>query len=325
MRRGPPGFTLVELLVVIAIIGVLIALLLPAVQVAREAARRTQCLNNFRQLGIAMHNHEGAKGTLPPYIPASGASNNGTWAHLILDYLEQGIAAQLYENWGGTDQSVGGNTAIAGRAPRYSDEPNLSNIARRKFSSLTCPSDIPTRLPPSLMTKHNYTINIGNTGHQQGTLNGVPFTGAPFGRGKFVGDYEITTPGGWLVRPSKGTPFREIEDGLSNTMCMGEILQGRDVDLRGLIWQIISLTTAYVPPNSTIPDNFNGSCNNQPQVNLPCLNGGGSVITAHRSRHPGGVQVLMCDASARFISNTININTWRALGDSYGGVPVNGD
>ena len=100
MRRTRSGFTLVELLVVIAIIGILIALLLPAVQAARESARRSQCSNNLKQLGVAMHNYHDAKKTLPPWN--GGNCCNGTWLHLIPPYLELEALVEDYQNWGAT-------------------------------------------------------------------------------------------------------------------------------------------------------------------------------------------------------------------------------
>jgi prepilin-type processing-associated H-X9-DG protein len=254
------------------------------------------------------------------------------WVHLLFDYLEQENAAQVYENWGGNDLSLNINPALNGapgaatRAPRYQDRANFEHIASKFFKTLLCPSDTPVVHTTTGMTKHNYTINVGTVGHSQAPngLNGVPFQGAPFRNpGRFVNSdpaVTIVTPGGWLVRPMKGNPSSEILDGLSNTVCMGELLAGADVDLRGLIWQIISIVTAYVPPNSPIPDNFGGSCVNQPELNLPCRNGGGSVIHAHRSRHPGGVQILMCDGSARFVRQSIAIDTWRGIANSRGGV-----
>ena len=96
MRKASRGFTLVELLVVIAIIGVLVALLLPAVQSAREAARRSQCLNNLKQLGLALHNHHDSQQMLPPMWGLNG--EYGTWAMPTLDYLEQQNLAGLYQN-----------------------------------------------------------------------------------------------------------------------------------------------------------------------------------------------------------------------------------
>jgi prepilin-type N-terminal cleavage/methylation domain-containing protein len=151
MRRARFGFTLVELLVVIAIIGILIALLLPAVQAAREAARRSQCLNNLKQLGIAMHNYHDAKKWLPP-----GKGPNpccwGTWVPITLPYIEQEGVAELYVNWGGDDST----------GPRYSAAPNTTNVTNKRFATLTCPSDQPNK-PFGNLTNHNYSVNFGTT------------------------------------------------------------------------------------------------------------------------------------------------------------------
>jgi prepilin-type N-terminal cleavage/methylation domain-containing protein len=167
MRIHRAAFTLVELLVVIAIIGILIALLLPAVQAAREAARRSQCLNNLKQLGVGVHNYHDSKRYFPP---GKIACCWGTWQPAILPYLEQEAVAELYQNFGGDDTT----------GPRYSTAPNTTNVCIKRFPTLTCPSDLPNA-PFSNLTNHNYAVNFGNTGHaQQTTLNGVKFGGAPF-------------------------------------------------------------------------------------------------------------------------------------------------
>src|SRR5688500_5609597 len=158
MRRIK-GFTLVELLVVIAIIGILIALLLPAVQAARESARRSQCLNNLKQLGLAMQNHHGAKKTLPAWRGWGGGSN-GTWAHLVLDYLEQESLAGLYENWGGNDSSQNVSSPPPPYpAPRAGWTPNDQNVSSKRIATLTCPSDQPntplTSTAGFKLTSHN--------------------------------------------------------------------------------------------------------------------------------------------------------------------------
>src|SRR5688500_16646333 len=264
MRRIK-GFTLVELLVVIAIIGILIALLLPAVQAAREAARRSQCLNNLKQLGLAMHNHHDSKKALPP--TGSGCCN-GTWQHLVLDFMEQENLGSLYQNWGGASTTL-----------RYGAEPNRSNLARKRIPTLTCPSDTPNA-PIQDMTNHNYNVNLGNTArHQQATLNGVRFGGAPFNQiGKFIyvstdPSHTTTTPGGFVVRPQKGNPFNDIIDGLSNTLMMAEVIQGTGADLRGFSWWGPGAGfNTHRPPNSPIRDNVDQNCNHQPQLNLPCMN-----------------------------------------------------
>jgi prepilin-type N-terminal cleavage/methylation domain-containing protein/prepilin-type processing-associated H-X9-DG protein len=318
MRSRKSGFTLVELLVVIAIIGILIALLLPAVQAAREAARRSQCLNNIKQIGLAMHNYHDSRGTLPPGAAASRDSAgvvtanccNGTWQVLVLEYMEQGNAANLYQNWGG-----------AAPGPRYSASPNTTNVTQKRFASLTCPSDLPNT-PTGSMTNHNYAANYGNTTFGQGTYGGVTFAGAPFGRATFVSPDPTVlteTPGGYMVQPQKGKPFTEMLDGLSNTMLVGEVLQGQGGDLRGFMWwQDAAGFQAYTSPNSPLPDQIYSStyCNNKPELNLPCIVG--SALFASRSRHPGGVQVGMADGSSRFVQQNISINVWRGASTSRG-------
>ncbi len=292
--RRTRGFTLIELLVVIAIIAILIALLLPAVQQAREAARRTQCKNNLKQIGIGMHNYHDTYRSFP-----AGRYNCcwGTWQVALLPYLEQKNMFDLYQNFGGNDAS----------GPRYGGAPNTTNVTNNRIASLTCPSDTPNS-PIADITSHNYAANYGNTGYaQQGTLNGVSFGGAPFANFS-TGYYGL----------------RDILDGTSNTLLVAEVLQGFGSDLRGFTWwgDASSMTT-YNGPNSTIPDRIYSSsyCVNRPQLNLPCAVSTSSEPTmfASRSRHPGGVQVVLCDGSARFVSENISIDTWRAYGTTHGG------
>jgi prepilin-type N-terminal cleavage/methylation domain-containing protein len=167
MKSQRHAFTLVELLVVIAIIGVLVALLLPAVQAAREAARRSQCSNNLKQLGIAFHNHHDVKGGLPA---GRAACCWGTWIVPTMPYLELKNVSDLYQNWGGTDTT----------GPRYGAAPNTTNVTQKRYSVLSCPSDQWTA-PIGNITSHNYAVNFGNTGHaQQANRNGVIFADAPF-------------------------------------------------------------------------------------------------------------------------------------------------
>ena len=319
MRRTSKGFTLVELLVVIAIIGILIALLLPAVQAAREAARRNQCLNNLKQLGIAMHNHHDVKQHLPP---KSSGCCFGTWQHLILTFMEQDNIGSLYQNWGGTDTSPGGT----GTPPRYGGAPNNTNVGQKRIETLTCPSDTPNA-PISSITSHNYLVNLGNTNEGQGTFNSVTFEGAPFQAAKFLSpDTTITTvtPGGWIVRPQIGNNFNTVLDGLSNTILLAEVLQGTGSDLRGFSWWANSAGfTAHNPPNTPLPDNVAQNCTSLPKLNLPCaIASGGNNMLASRSRHPGGVQVVMGDGSGRFVRQTVAINIWRAASTSRGREPT---
>jgi prepilin-type N-terminal cleavage/methylation domain-containing protein len=341
MRRTSSGFTLVELLVVIAIIGILIALLLPAVQAARESARRSQCLNNLKQMGLAMQNHHDSKKSLPPWKSASGGSN-GTWAHLVLDYMEQESLASLYENWGGTDTSAHISGTPPYPAPRYGWHPNADNVTSKRLGTLTCPTDAQPNTPLTStngfpLTSHNYAVNLGTTSVLQADFGGVLFRGAPFTDGVFLSNnagVTTVTPGGWLVRPQRGVLFNDVVDGLSNTLMVAELLQGQRADLRGMIWfDAGGFITTYLPPNSTVPDNVNQGCNNQPRLNLPCIqaanqprsNPPNPTMHAARSRHPGGVQVVLCDGSSRFVRQNISINTWRALSTTRGGEAVTVD
>ena len=296
------GFTLVELLVVIAIIGILIALLLPAVQQAREAARRSQCSNNLKQIGLAMHNYHDTSKTLP--IGAFSCCW-GTWKVPILPYIEQQALFDQYSEGPKCDDSV---------PNRYGHAVNLPVTTAEGLSAFYCPSD-QANSPIGDIQSHNYVVNFGNTGYgQQSNLNGVIFRRAPFRRvtSNCIGGKDVVA-----------FKFATILDGLSNTFCASEVIIGQGRDLRGFSWWSDACQfTTYLAPNSPLPDRIYTStyCNNNPP-NPPCAVSSGSDPTmfAARSRHPGGVQVAMCDGSADFVSETINIDTWRALSTSQGG------
>jgi type II secretory pathway pseudopilin PulG len=305
---------LVELLVVIAIIGILVALLLPAIQAAREAARRAQCSNNLKQIGIAMHNHHDTMKTFPPGIGPYGCCW-GTWQVLILQYMEQNSLTEEYINWGGNDTTVvqvGGVGTFTGT--RYAAAPNTTNVTTKRLPAFTCPSDL-KNAPISGMTSHNYAVNYGNTGYgQTANLNGVIFREAPFGIAKST------------TEPRKGKTMADILDGTSNTMMVGEVLQGQGSDLRGFTWWgDASQFSTYLAPNSFEPDRIYtaGYCKNIPQANLPCAvsDTTNPTMFASRSRHPGGVQVVLCDGATRFVSETIQLNVWRAASTSQGFEP----
>ncbi len=319
------GFTLIELLVVIAIIAILIALLVPAVQKVREAAARSQCLNNLKQLGLAMHNYHDTQKTLPKGEGPNGCCW-GTWQMLILPYLEQDNAFKVYQNWGGSDTVSSGfpvPSTVGPPFPRYGNSAtNAANVTRRRYAVLTCPSDTPnapigngaiTGGGTGGITSHNYAVNWGNTNYNQvANLSGVAFRGAPF------------------PRLGKSHRIPDIYDGTSNTLLMAEVLQGINADLRGFTWWgPATYFSGFLPPNSSAPDQVNtgagaNGCVNRPDLNLPCvfLNPG---ILGSRSRHSGGVQVLLGDGSSRFVAGGISINTWRALSTSQGSEVVGSD
>jgi prepilin-type N-terminal cleavage/methylation domain-containing protein len=318
MRRASLGFTLVELLVVIAIIGILIALLLPAVQAARESARRSKCLNNLKQLGMAMQNYHDARKTLPPWH--GGNCCNGTWQHLIPPYMEQASLVEDYENWGGDDlpPNMDGTTGM-NTLTRYGGSRNVA-ISRKFQESFTCPSDQPNK-PTNQIPNINYLVNIGQTANTQAAFNGVPFAGAPYTPRKFVNsdpNFRVVTPGGWLVRPWQGIPLNEIIDGLSNTLMMMEVVQGQGIDLRGFaVWGPGAAVSGHYPPNTPLDDVTAQNCVSQPKLNLPCVDGAPQIYSS-RSRHPSGVHVVLCDGSARFVASSISIAVWRGFSTSRG-------
>jgi prepilin-type N-terminal cleavage/methylation domain-containing protein/prepilin-type processing-associated H-X9-DG protein len=330
------GFTLIELLVVVAIIAVLIALLLPAVQAAREAARRAQCVNNFKQLGIAMHNYHDSQGSFPIGRMGSGynysplPNQRRTWAFSILPFLEQSA----------TFNAINFNL-------QFYESANTT-IIRLRLKSFQCPSDQAWTQEPDTAYprgKGNFAVNWGNTHYAQadavllsslgypnpwntgpmllqGAPGGVYFTGAPF-----------------MGNLSSG--LRDMTDGTSNTILVGEVIMGYNAsggtayDHRGDIFNDdlnCTMFNTYTTPNSRIPDGMGGDpvtgrpwCSFGQSVNVPPCNGVTPSFNASRSRHPGGVNTLMGDGSVRFTKDAINIVTWRALGSSRGGEVISAD
>jgi prepilin-type N-terminal cleavage/methylation domain-containing protein len=299
------GFTLIELLVVIAIIAILIALLVPAVQKVRDAAARTQCINNLKNVALGMHGYHDVYKKLPygegPGNPADPITTRrgccwGTWQMLILPYIDQGPLFALYKNLGGSDL-----TGI-----RYGGSPNNTTVTNMRLAVLTCPSDEPnpSAIPP--ITSHNYVVNYGNTNNYQvdiTTPGAVRYGGAPFG---------------WAPDIKKLTT---ITDGTSNTLMVSETVQGKLTDLRGFSWWAPGAQfVTFYPPNTSSPDIVTQNCTNRPNENLPCVdNGGRWNILSARSRHIGGVHAAMCDGTVRFVRQNIDISIWRALSTISGG------
>src|SRR5947207_1779085 len=221
------GFTLVELLVVIAIIGVLVALLLPAVQTAREAARRSKCMNNLKQISLAVHNYENTHRTFP--IGAYDCCY-GTWLLSILPYVEQGSLYQQYLRPGAME----GFGGASGPDIRYGSTQNLP-VTQTQIAAYVCPSDTKSASLGTIsgVTFHNYVSNYGNTVRGRLNSQGVIFGGAPF----ILVINPIKVPG--FVTDQKNpqvVKFADIVDGMSNTLMFSETVQGKGGDLRGFGW-----------------------------------------------------------------------------------------
>ena len=317
------GFTLVELLVVIAIIGVLVALLLPAVQSARESSRRIKCINNLKQAALAVHNYHDTHQALP--MGQFGCCW-GTWLVSTLPYLEQGT---LSINYVGSGYDGGTPTA----PPSYSAAANLP-VTRTQLAALVCPSDTKSAMLGLLngVTFHNYVGNFGNTDLNRTSPLGIDTAGRPnqYGESPFKGllGWPVGNANKPNISPSLMPPFvrlATITDGTSNTLLFSETVQGKQGDLHGFTWwQGGSHFETYTPPNAAEPDRMESAsyCNVQLRINPPCTAATPTVfnqIVAARSRHPSGVGAAQCDGSVRFVSNNINLDTWRWLGSSAGG------
>lgn len=325
------AFTLVELLVVIAIIGVLVALLLPAVQSARESSRRTKCQNTIKQWALATLNHESAFGKFP-YGNKADVLDSYTWMHLTLPYMEQQSLFESFQNLGSPVQQSGdwpGAHGFGGTTP-------YPQARTTVLQAQQCPSDRKHVMNESANTYYsrargNYRACAGS-GDQYGNAP----TGAPAGYAAGLGVFGVrqgqvfggTGPAVLYCR------MAEISDGSSNTIALSEGLKDcidvwstiNDVSLGNMGGTFYS---HFNTPNSTVADRPWGPCP-VPQgdrgYKAPCTSLGGpnrppgnhsnnqrQAHAAARSFHPGGVNVALADGSARFVSNSINAATWRAL------------
>lgn len=313
------GFTLVELLVVIAIIGILVGLLLPAVQSAREAARRMQCQNNLKQLGLALHNHESARNNLPPLGDYLSFGNTVYWSvqARLLPFIEQGNLHSIIDF-----------TKPINQQPQ---------VARLRMPHLLCPSEVNDRERPDTPTFTHYPLNYGAN----------------------AGLWHIAQPpndrGTGVFLVNRTTRLSEIIDGLSNTLGMAEVkaftpylrdggnpsaaapvpILPTDVSVFGGEFKSDSGHTEWVDarthqtgftttfaPNTRVPLVDNGKTYD---IDFNSMREGRSAtaptyaVVTSRSYHPSTVNVLLMDGSVRVIAQTVDLQTWRAMGSRAGG------
>jgi prepilin-type N-terminal cleavage/methylation domain-containing protein/prepilin-type processing-associated H-X9-DG protein len=348
------GFTLIELLVVIAIIGVLVALLLPAIQQAREAARRSQCKNNLKQVGLALANYADAFGALPlgrvthlPTNPVGFPDGTGfmfsgsletAWLPQMLPYIESQTVADEY------------NFSLGAMGKNLDGIPANSTVAGRRLGMFQCQTDrdlfyafdgtipfVGPILGAYKMSMGNYTASWGNTDWLQADLDGgkIPYMKSAFGTQK--------------------TTYNEFTDGTSKTVVMAESIKGTAPDSRGFLWFSMgggNLFNSRIPPNGTgdyygltaamprvdpttgRPDRGNNSgdvmpsfdgqhrfCRSEPPM-LPCDSAPSTMIkgfAATRSRHAGGVHALFGDGSVTFVGNSIDPQLWISVNTIAGG------
>ena len=315
-QRRCGGFTLVELLVVIAIIGVLVALLLPAVQAAREAARRMQCNNSLKQVGLGLHNAHDTRLRFPQgqYNPIGADPtpatpwNRACWWHDLLPFVEQqplynaleaytkSTPTPPYITW--AVNSDGNNTSSPGR-----------NTPVKMF---LCPSD--------KGGLKNRTV----AGNEQGFHGNYVLCGGSNYFNPTSDPTGIDLNGIFYVFSK--TRFADITDGTSNTLMGGEIIIVKDTtvhDLRGRYyntWQGNTLFSTLYPPNTSVGDRSNYCINTR---EAPCQGlTATSVVQSVRSYHPTGGNFLLADGSVRFLTNSINLTTYQALGTREGGEPL---
>jgi prepilin-type N-terminal cleavage/methylation domain-containing protein/prepilin-type processing-associated H-X9-DG protein len=306
--RGCPwhrrGFTLIELLVVISIIGLLIALLLPAVQAAREAARRAQCVSNLKQLGLAVHNYESTHRTLPPgYVSNFDADGNDTgpgwgWAAMLLPPLEQN---PLFN-------AVNFNLAI--------ETPANLTARLSVINVYLCPSD---------------TVRPSWTAYQR-TLDGTPTQAiCQVGPSNYVGVTGTTEPsadGNGVFFRNSQVAIRDVTDGTSQTLAVGE----RSHRLGEATWVgSVTNTVLYPPPGDTDGVGF-PRAETAPGMTLGHIgerHGPGdpaSEVNQFYSLHAGrGVNFLFVDGHVAFLKSTMNYQTYLALATRAGGEAVSGD
>jgi prepilin-type N-terminal cleavage/methylation domain-containing protein/prepilin-type processing-associated H-X9-DG protein len=361
-RRSRRGFTLIELLVVIAIIAVLIGLLLPAVQKVREAANRTTCSNNCKQLGLALHQYMNNFNTFPSasMVPWWASANGDqddymlmevpfgpNWAVLILPYIEQDNLFKL-----ANVQSYLASGFTMGTTPAYGSVNNSwRSVGSVDIKTFQCPSD--------QFNKQHYTDARSNPASGAGwargnygvTATAQDYDHVAWGRTKkytLLGTVIVASP---MMSANYGARVMEVSDGTANTIMLAEMRTGKTaVDPRGT-WALglpsCSIVNAGRDATNPTPNNNLGDASaagkysfgdelewctstyaNPTQGSIDGMGCyGNSVMTSGQSRslHTGGVNVTMADGSVRFLKNSVDQVTWNLLVSKADGLAITGD
>jgi prepilin-type N-terminal cleavage/methylation domain-containing protein/prepilin-type processing-associated H-X9-DG protein len=328
--QSSTGFTIVELLVVIAVIGMLVALLLPAVQAARESARRMQCVNNLRQLGLATMCFDSVHKALPKgdwrqRTDSTGIDSLATWVSLTLPYLEE---ANLYRT-------------IDFTRPFFEQQDVQETVKPHhiSFATHTCPSNGYVGLimwnDIHYGARGNYAANAGWAGPDSGLwMNDTQWqqigsegrghpenpTGALF-PGLSGRQIHSALSGFGPLLVNKGISLREATDGLGRTVLLSEVRTVDGDDIRGALHfggGVLYLHSEV--PNTPVQD-FTRLCVSV--FDAPCastdLTWRGYHKLSARSAHTGGVNVLFLDSSVRFVTDDVDWNVWKAISTYAGG------
>jgi prepilin-type N-terminal cleavage/methylation domain-containing protein/prepilin-type processing-associated H-X9-DG protein len=324
MRRRPrrAGFTLIELLVVIAIISMLIALLLPAVQAAREAARRAQCVNNMKQMGLALHNYESTHAVFPfgvmtydHNIPGDAFPNNRKDQSVFNYILSQTEQSALFN-------AINFNFEAAGLIQH--------TAFNNQIATFVCPSD--GRISPYTLAESENAYFQSSYAGNAGTIDSIRWWHSATSNPK-----DIIADGAL----SRGAVFKiaEFTDGSSNTLFIGEFSRFRDdtervknfgnrfgywsTNIAGVSRpSVLALTVPRINAPQMVPDHPNATDSTSLRASPAAANFG---QFGFRSMHPGGANFLFVDGSVRFLKQSIDMRAYRALSTRQGGEVVSGD